>query len=235
MRISQIGLLAILSSSLLFVQQAQAAPATAPVAAEPLPEKDGLKVSIVPTTEQGEVGMIDFKMPDPFIAVELRNSSDKPINVFDEWDSWGAYDLTLEIKEVDGKVLDKPLSVIKGPMMWLANFSSSEEIAPGKAVIRHVRLRTPLRMLSPSLPDRDQDLNPPQGPIYWKFPVPLKGQTHAVTMRAVFANDDPISGIGRGKKTVWTGRIASPWKKYTVSWATDEPQPNSNPSEKSGR
>ncbi len=40
-------------------------------------------------------------------------------------------------------------------------------------------------------------------------------------MRAVFANDDPHSNTGMEKKTVWTGRIASPFKDYNVFWGAN--------------
>ncbi len=88
-----------------------AKPVAAPVVAEPLAEKDGLKVSI------GEANL-ELRQGDPHISVVLQNSSSKPINVFQEWNSWGAYNLTLEITSVDGRVLDKPLVVTNGGMAW---------------------------------------------------------------------------------------------------------------------
>ena len=200
MKFVPLGLLASLG---LGVGVAQAAPVAAPVVAEPLAEKDGLKVSIVPTSEKDGLGIIELKMPDPFISVELRNTSDRPINVLDKEHSWGANDVTIQITQVDGKALEKPLTVFKMPPVWVSGGGiSSEEIAPGQTLLRHVRLRTPLQMLDPTSRDTAQDLNPPQSPIYWKFPVPLKEQTHRVTMRAVFSNDNPVSNLRGRRKTV---------------------------------
>lgn len=202
MRIVVLGLLALLG---LGVGAAQAA-----AVVEPLAEKDGLKVSI------GE-NNIELRRSDPHISVVLQNTSSKPMNVFQEWNSWGAYNLTLEVTSIDGKVLDNPLVVGKGGMIWKANIPSAETIAPGDVLVREVRLQVSKHLLDPSVPETADDLNP-RGPFYWGFPVPKVDERRRVTMRAMFANDDPHSDTGMERRVVWTGRIASPFKDYTVCW-----------------
>ena len=196
----------------------QAAPVAEPVAAtlvaEPLAEKDGLKISIPPISHGRYVGL---RQSDPHINVVLQNTSSKPINIFEEWNSWGYNNLRLEITKVDGKVLDKPLVVRKGMMAWGANFSSAETLAPGDALVREVRLQVSKHSLDSSIPETTADLNS-YGALYWGFPVPLKGGQRLITMRAVFANNDSVSDTGMEKKVVWTGQIASPFKDYALVW-----------------
>ena len=191
MRIVALGLLALLS---LGAGAAQAAPVAAPVVAEPLAEKDGLKVSI---------GSIELRPSDPHINVVLQNTSSKPIIIYDDWNSYGFWNLALEITSIDGKILDKPLFVQRTRhMAWSRNGPTTESISPGAAIVREVRLHLP-----------DQKLRP-HGQFYWDFPFPSESSFREVSMRAVFANDDNQSGGGK----VWTGRIASPWKDYKLYW-----------------
>jgi len=210
MRISHLCLLTTLC---LGISAAQAAPKVVPIVTEPLPEEDGLKVSI------GE-RIIELRPSDPHIVVVLQNSSSKPINVFEEWNSSGAFNLILEVIKVNGKTLDKPLIIRKGMMIWMANYPSAEQIAPGDVLVREVRLQVSKHFLDPSIPETNEDINP-RGPFYWAFPIPAKGVPRQITMRAVFGNNDPVSDTGMKKQTVWTGRIASPLKDYDVYWGAD--------------
>lgn len=194
MRIVALGLLALLG---LGVGAAQAAPVAAPVVAEPLAEKDGLKVSI---------GSIELRPNDPHINVVLQNTSAKPINVYAEWNSWGYDNLTLQITKLDGKVLDEPLIINKGLMVWLRNGPTTEAIAPGEAIVREVRLH---------LPDQQSSIR--NGQYYWEFPFPPQSASRQISMRAVFENDQNVT-FGQEKNPVWTGRVASPFKEYDIFW-----------------
>lgn len=107
MRISHLCLL-----TCLCVGTAHAAPTTAPVVSEPLPEKDGLKVW---------VSSIELSPSNPHINVVLKNISAKPINIFAENNSEGYSNLSLEIGAVDGEVLSEPLVVSREQRIWKAN------------------------------------------------------------------------------------------------------------------
>jgi len=88
---------------------AHAAPKAVPAIAEPLSQKDGLQVSI---------GNIELRPSDPHIDVVLQNNSDKPIDIFNEGNSWGFNNLTLEVRRINGKVLTAPLLVARGYVPW---------------------------------------------------------------------------------------------------------------------
>ena len=193
----------------------------APLAVKPLPEKNGLKVSIS-ATYRGDNGdnTIELRPSAPHINVVLQNTSSKPINIFEEWNSWGYDNLTLKITKVDGKFLDKPLIVSKGVMAWSANFSSAETLSPGEVRVREARLQVPAQIFIPTAPLTTFDLNA-RGPFYWEFPFPPKDDSRQVTMSAVFANDDAVSDTGMKKKVVWTGEIASPPTDYRIYWGSD--------------
>lgn len=192
MRIVALGLLALLG---LGVGAADAAPVATPIVAELPVERNGLKIAIVG---------LDFRADDPHINVALKNTSVKPIRVFDEGNSSGYGSLTLEISAVDGKVFDRPLIVARKPKRWLANSRSSQIIQPGRVLLRTMHFQT--RDGSAAFFD------------YKSFPLPFKGHPRRVTMRAVFSNSQPIAGAG----PAWTGDIASPWKNYMVVWKSTD-------------
>ncbi|BCM93695.1 hypothetical protein IAD21_05586 [Abditibacteriota bacterium] len=168
-------------------------------------EMDGLKISISPTAKGNGGNAIKLLPKDPQINVVLQNTSSKPLNIFEEWNSWGAYNLTLKVTKIDGKVLQKPLIISNLQTAWLKNFDSVETIQPAKAITREVHLQVPTESLNPRR-------------LYGKFPFPKEGHSSQITMSAVFANDDPKSDTSREKKVVWTGKIASPPTNYRVYW-----------------
>jgi len=173
-----------------------AKPVAVPVVAELPMEQNGLKIALVGLD-------FDFRADDPHINVALKNISAKPIRVFSEGNSSGYSSLTLEISAVDGKVLDRPLIVARKPKRWLANSRSSQTIQLGRVLLRTMHFQT--RDRSAAFFD------------YKNFPLPFKGHPRRVTMRAVFVNGYPMAGAG----PAWTGRVASPWKDYTVWWDAD--------------
>jgi len=203
MRISHLCFL-----SCLCVGTAHAVPTTAPLVAEPLPQKDGLKVSI---------GSIELRPSDPHIDVVLQNTSAQPINIFTEGNSWGFNNLTLEIRQVDGKVLTTPLLVARDYVPWRANAISFQTIEPGEAIVREVRLQVAQNSLNAMAPIIGAG-EPLRRGFYRNFPAPIKGSQSQITMRAVFGNSERITYQA---KTAWTGCIASPFKDYNVYWGAD--------------
>jgi len=187
---------------------AHAAPKAAPVVVEPLPEKDGLKVSI---------GSIELRPSDPHINVVLQNTSDKPINIFNDGNSWGFNNLTLEVREVDGKVLTAPLLVARDYVPWRGNVLSFQTIESGEAIVREVRLQVPQNALDSTAPITGAG-EPLRRGFYGNFPAPIRGSRSRITMRAVFGDSESITYEG---KKAWTGAIASPFKGYNVYWDAD--------------
>lgn len=224
----------------------QAAPVVAPDAALPA-ESSGLKISISPTfTSDNSDSSIALHHNDPHINVVLQNTSDKPIRVYQDWNSWGYYNLTLQITSVDGKKLDKPLNIGRGPGMWLANTASTDIIEAGQAMVREVRLNLPPEVFAPKpqFSEQDTDAKSPlsfhspnsrfsfsipkfglsfgaNSNIYFGFPFPPPDNSRTLTVRALFSNDDAKGTGGKDTKQIWTGNIASPLKDYRVFWDAD--------------
>ena len=199
------------------VAQAQTQNPKALETTEQVSEKDGLKVSISATYIQNDVRAIDLQQSNTHINVLLQNTSSKPINIYQVWNSWGYDNLRLKITKVDGKVLNTPLIVSKGPMDWSENFPSTDTIGPGEVIVREARLHIPTQIRNPASPSTDSDLIE-QGPSYWHFPLPDMVSRRQVTMSAVFMNNE---ATGRRGEKVWTGRIVSLPTNYQVFWGAD--------------
>lgn len=223
MRIVALGLLALLG---LGVGAAQAAPVAAPVVAEPLAEKDGLRISISATHFRPDpkppigFGNGRFAGPtpedsiaihpgNPQINVVLQNVSSQPINIISEGNSWGAELVTLEITEIDGKAVNPPLIVRRRGLGWGGNSLGTETIPPGEAIVREVRF--------PPLGSTDKY---PNAWLYRDFPLPEEGAQKRLTIRAVFSHDTDIDlkDYGREGTSLFKGKIASPSLSYTLGW-----------------
>lgn len=201
---------------------AQAAPAVVAKTAEPLAEiaplsaQNGLKVSISATSQSGnQMPTIALHHGDPHINVVLQNTSSKPIQIFQEWNSWGYYNLILEISAIDSKTMGVPLRIGRGAGVWFANVPSSDIIGPGEAIVREARLWVPPETLTPTTKPTNVF-----GPFFANFPLPTSTTPRQITMRAVFSNSNDRSGSGSSgyKGVVWTGRIASAFQTYIVRW-----------------
>ena len=225
--------LACLGSAL--VVQAQTQAPKAPDATESSAEKNGLKISISPTSNDKDDNVIVFRPRIPYINVVLQNTSAKPLNIFDEWNSFGAYNLTLKITKVDGKILDEPIIVARDKIPWFSNSASFETIDPGKDVTRSIHLymallgpMAPDEYLGPKVPGRDSRYFL----IFHKhFPLPDKDSERHLTISAVFENKRPTSYLSmkdghmadiEGETTpMWTGKIESPPTDYRIYWGSD--------------
>ena len=78
--------------------------------------------------------------PEPFIVeqgskrrglfyfhVVVQNTSNETIRLWEEWNSWGYYNLTFEVFDVNGKLLGVAQ---KKPQTWTMNFPSFLELKP---------------------------------------------------------------------------------------------------------
>lgn len=217
MKTSLIALLWLLPT--LATAHAQPAPQSekfgAPIA---LPaEQSGLKISIAPTFRHPDSPVIELHKGDPHINIVLQNVSDKPLSLYEEWNSWGAYNLSLEISAIDGKTLDKPLIISKGMMIWRGNIPSTEILDARGVAVREVRLHLPRQVFEPTVPLTNEDMME-IGPLYVGFPFPPSDNSRTLTLRAVFGNDN--AKAFHDSKPVWTGVIASPLTQYRFFWNT---------------
>ena len=219
----------------------QAAPVASPIATLPA-ERNGLKISIAPTSTNHDSDLsIALHRGDPHLNVVLQNTSKEPIHIFQEWNSWGYQNLTLQITAVDGKTLDKPLEIKGGPRMWVANTASTDVIEVGQTMVREVRFALPPDVVTPQItaPSTESGLSFESPEIrviprpsfpkldysgrYFGFPFSQSDSSRSLTIRAVFSNADNL-GEWKGTKAkslVWTGQIASPLKNYRFFWDAD--------------
>jgi hypothetical protein len=117
--------------------------------------------------------------------VVLLNHGDKPVRLWDEWCSWGAGNLRLEMTLPDGK----RLTVRKQPQEYSKNFPSWSTLGPGEATVREV-----------------YPLATQAGRAWDGFPKVGPGRTLRVKLRAVFEVPRDADTEQRG---VWSGRVES--------------------------
>ena|SRR5579871_5093064 len=104
------------------------------VCAGPAKLEDSLKVSIVPQSSYDRnVRWIGTR--GQFYVV-VKNQSDKPVTVWNEWCSWGYFALSFEAITPDGKRYD----IKKKDRGWDANFPDPFVIQPGEYFVMPVRL-----------------------------------------------------------------------------------------------
>jgi hypothetical protein len=114
--------------------------------------------------------------------VVIENVSAQPQKVIDEWNSWGYFNLRFEYTTAAGE----KKRMEKLGRDWSKNFLTTTTLQPGEATVWDVHL----------------------DPAVWSdLPVPEKGE-QTVSIRAVFAQEDP-------KVDAWRGKVESPEQKIT--------------------
>ncbi len=131
--------------------------------------------------------------------VVLTNNTDKPIKLWQEWCSWGYYNLSFEIIDATGK----KHTLTKGDMVWTANFPDTLTIPPHKHRVIDVYF----------------DPTPQSGVgSGWKMDSLLKAikvnrNNRDIKMRPVFQimpdNDSK-------EHKVWTGSIKGEYQEYNI-------------------
>jgi len=97
-----------------------------PASAQTLPSPT---LQIIPTEYSSRISpdaAIVFDYTTHF-HVLLTNTSTAPINLFEEWNSFGYYGLSFDIKYPDGRTVH----LVKKPRGWDKNFPSTVTIEPG--------------------------------------------------------------------------------------------------------
>ncbi len=211
MRIVPFCLLALLG---LCVGVANAAPETTSARSpEVLPvEENGLRISIPSYQRAWQNGnRISLGASNPTLPVVLQNMTTQPLFLPDEGNSWGNYCLTLQISKINDRVLPQPLVVQRTEGTWFANGMFAQVVDTQETTIRGMPLFLPEEVIKGStIPIRQDRRGVNQ--FYYGFPFPNSSAPVRLTMRAVFSNPLP------GEVPAWTGKIASPWKDYPVSW-----------------
>lgn len=140
---------------------------------EPKPEFR-LSVEFRPSWDDETVSMV---------VVHLHNDSDKPIRVWESWNSWGAYNASLEIILGDNPEIH---TVGIGFRVWTMNFPSWEEVPVGGSFSVFLRLYEGSWSI-------DQEV------LDWSGPVRI---------RPVFFIGEDEESVEAG---VWTGSVRGDW------------------------
>jgi len=94
------------------------------------------EISVVPTTNR-DVGTITMAKNNPRdFYVILKNVTDKPISVWDDWNSWGYQGISFEVTTPDGKTSH----ISKRNQGFGRNGPSRFIIQPGESKVFSVRL-----------------------------------------------------------------------------------------------
>lgn len=176
----------------------------APLASAPL------EVQISAPKPRNSERLIALDPNQPHLNVILRNASGKSLQIYQEWNSWGFYNLHLEITELDGQKLLEPLLIAKGPRAWTENAASTDILSSQEAVVREVHLHVPFESENPVT----RELNP-WGNSYGFFPFPSQSMSRRkVTIKAVFE----VKSVKPQHPEIWTGRIESSPLTCEIVW-----------------
>lgn len=116
----------------------------------------------------------------PSFHVVLKNVSDTTQRIWEEWNSWGYYNLSFELTEKEGKTVQ----VLKEPQVWTKNFPSCETLLPGEMRIFDI-----------------------WWPGEWKNLPPKADASQPASLVAVFTTN---ADRDTAKFSVWTGTVRSP-------------------------
>ena len=159
---------------------------TLPPMAEGADAKPTLAVAIAVPENHGHRAII-LNRQDSHFHVVVTNVSDQPQNLWREWCSWGYFNLLFQVTDQNGE----EFTVTKKMHEWTKNYPDFLVLGPGE------------HLVIDAYPERDWD----------KFPLPATGKEKKVSIQAVYE----IKPDDKTKESkIWTGRIASEKKEYTV-------------------
>ena len=156
-----------------------------------------LTLTIIPTSYANRFSpepTISFGEPNHF-HVLLTNTSSTPVNIFEEWNSWGYYGLSFEITYSDGRK-DHPMKKVRG---WQHNYPSTITIAPHGFCMFEVDFGT----------EWDDSIRAGH-----KAKDGIKCR-----MRAIYTiepTDKSLRNMVIGPTPVWSGTVSSEESAYTV-------------------
>ncbi|UOQ71772.1 hypothetical protein [Hymenobacter cellulosilyticus] len=159
--------------------------------------KPRLTLTIIPTDYSNNVSVgpvISFDHTGCFYVL-LTNTSERPVNLFEEWNSWGYFGLSFDLTYTDGR----KVRAVKAGRGWDKNFASTVTIAPGGFFVFPVTFNT----------------DPKIGDVWQNSPRSKKinGPGVSCRMRAVYSIESSREAT---EHKAWTGTITSPEATYTI-------------------
>ena len=145
----------------------------------------------------------------PHLNVAIQNISKETLKLWNEDNSWGSGNLTLEISAVGSKHLVPPIRVVRNIEIWYGNDASFSLLSPGEMIMREVTLEVAKNQPG----GREQKGRWP----YKGFPLDAIGEANSVRMRAVF---EVLPDAMSKREGVWTGRATSS-EDYLVLYMTE--------------
>ncbi len=159
-------------------------------------QESELRIEIVLRNGQARRWLVGSERSE--IYVLISNVSSQTQRVFQQWNSWGAYNIELEVADVEGNKLG---TIRNGKMGWALNGPGFDTVAPRE------------HLLYPVSFGRDQPWNV-QGEALEKL-ASDGGQNiwHKVRMRANYN----VKASPESKKLgIWTGQVMSPFYDYEL-------------------
>jgi hypothetical protein len=157
------------------------------------PNKSKLTLTIVPTSYAG--GNSEETYISNHFHVLLTNTSEQPINLFEEWNSWGYFGLSFEITYPNGRKVQSK----KADRGWDKNYASTVTIGPHGFYVFDV----------------DFETDPQTGDVWENSILREPRIEHGIQcrMRAIYSIAKDEDAI---RKHAWTGTISSPEGSYTI-------------------
>ncbi|TGE23722.1 hypothetical protein E5K00_00475 [Hymenobacter aquaticus] len=162
--------------------------------------KPSLTLAIVPTSYAGPVAnspMIVLNSADDRFYVLLTNTSDQPVKLFEEWNSWGYFGLSFEITYPNGQKVRSS----KEERGWDKNVPTTVTIAPHGFYVFAVTMNN----------------NPKNGAVWENSVLNYESKSDrayiSCRMRAIYSIQRDKEAI---EEKAWTGTVSSPEGSYIV-------------------
>ena len=155
-------------------------------------EQEALSLTVAVPVENGQRTIQVGRQATGFQVI-IANTSERRVNLWREWCSWGYSNLKFQITDEAGATW----VVRKKEKEWEKNFPDFVSIEPGNKMVIDVTFD----------PDVWENIIPPG-----------TKQSTVVSMTAIYESED--SGDSR-KKDVWSGRLVSEEGKYTLLRQSD--------------
>lgn len=183
-----------------------AAIATAVIVLAPSPTRAGdlapskLTVQIVPNASDGKIGetiSLSNRDRDKHFHVVVTNVSGEPISLWEEWCSWGYFNLAFEARDALGRVTQ----IYKRSGFWDKNFPCPYLLRPGEPFIIDVNFAPSIWMNSP--------LEDPSGKVTLRLKAIYRAEAY---------QEEPFVKWLTGPAVVWTGSVSSAEAEYSIYW-----------------
>jgi len=147
------------------------------------PPPADLSIQIVGNDYHGDSTKAGIRVfqPKSHFHVVITNQSDRNIRLWEEWNSWGYFNLTFEIYDTNGESIG---TIKKSSTIWSRNFPSWLELAPKQHHVINVYLN----------------------PSDWEIPIEPMGPREGPTDYRMVAKYAITECEDSRKRSVWTGK-----------------------------